>query len=94
MKIAPNDEDVNVEDIEQTPKISHSKRLKAVDIVLQYFEEQGASVMEALFLRRLRDEAVKHKSELLSFETCTRYLYPQDAVHIESSRLKTEDENK
>ncbi|GFV54032.1 hypothetical protein TNCV_2768251, partial [Trichonephila clavipes] len=30
--------------------------------------------------------------QLLSFETCTRRLYPRDTVHVEDSRLKTEDE--
>ncbi|GFT14435.1 hypothetical protein TNCV_4004111 [Trichonephila clavipes] len=33
-----NDEDVNFEDTLQTPKISHSEGLKAVEITLQYFE--------------------------------------------------------
>ncbi|GFX28395.1 hypothetical protein TNCV_1152041 [Trichonephila clavipes] len=32
--------------------------------------------------------------QLLSFETCTRHLQSQDTVHVDGSRLKTEDENK
>ncbi|GFT66405.1 hypothetical protein TNCV_3208461 [Trichonephila clavipes] len=58
-KIPENAEDVNVEDTEQTPKISHIEGPKAVETSLRYFE-QGASVMDLLFLRRLRDETAKH----------------------------------
>ncbi|GFT91451.1 hypothetical protein TNCV_4286061 [Trichonephila clavipes] len=52
-----NDEDVNVEDTKPTLKISHSEGIKAVETTLQYFAQQGASVMDLLFLRRLYDEA-------------------------------------
>ncbi|GFW79437.1 uncharacterized protein TNCV_3459071 [Trichonephila clavipes] len=37
--------------------------------------------------------AIRH-IQLLSFEICTRQLYPQDTVHVEGTCLKTEDENK
>ncbi|GFR09827.1 jerky protein homolog-like [Trichonephila clavata] len=58
-EISENDADIKVEDPVQTPKISHSEGLKAVETTLQYFEQQGASVMDLMFLRRLRDEAAK-----------------------------------
>ncbi|GFU73106.1 hypothetical protein TNCV_1353971 [Trichonephila clavipes] len=54
-----NDEDANFEETEQTPKTSHSERLKFVETALQYFEQQVVSVMDLLLLRRLRDEAAK-----------------------------------
>ncbi|GFU20825.1 hypothetical protein TNCV_5059591 [Trichonephila clavipes] len=53
--MSENDE-VYVEDIIHTPKISLSEGLKTAETELQYFEQQGASVMDLLFLRRLRDE--------------------------------------
>ncbi|GFS47286.1 hypothetical protein TNCV_4862611 [Trichonephila clavipes] len=56
-KMPENNEDVNVEDTIQTPKISHNERLKAVETSLQYFEQQGASVMDLLSLRCPYDEA-------------------------------------
>ncbi|GFS49703.1 hypothetical protein TNCV_4344171 [Trichonephila clavipes] len=37
-KMSENDEDINVEDTVQTPKISHNEGLKAVNPTLQYFE--------------------------------------------------------
>ncbi|GFV78217.1 hypothetical protein TNCV_1036851 [Trichonephila clavipes] len=46
---------VNVEDIVQIPKVSHCERLKAVKTTIQYFE-QGALVMDLIFLRLLHDE--------------------------------------
>ncbi|GFW50531.1 hypothetical protein TNCV_2888341 [Trichonephila clavipes] len=58
-----------VEDTHQIPKLSHSEGLKAVETTLSYFEQQGASVMDLLFLRRLRDEAAKHSME----ETIVRF---------------------
>ncbi|GFX99656.1 hypothetical protein TNCV_3053131 [Trichonephila clavipes] len=53
-----NDEDVNVGNTVQTPKISLSEELKDIETALQYFEQLIASVMDILFLR-LRDEAGK-----------------------------------
>ncbi|GFX58633.1 hypothetical protein TNCV_418121 [Trichonephila clavipes] len=55
------DEDVNVEDTLQTPKISLSERLKIVETALQYFEPQGVSIMDLMFHCRLRVEAEKHR---------------------------------
>ncbi|GFV73190.1 hypothetical protein TNCV_2374621 [Trichonephila clavipes] len=55
-----NDE-VRLEYTVQSPQLSYNEGLKAVEAILQYFEQQGASVMNSLFLRRLRDEAVKRK---------------------------------
>ncbi|GFX57236.1 hypothetical protein TNCV_2965151 [Trichonephila clavipes] len=74
-KIPENDEDINVVDTVQTPNISHRKGLKAVKTTLQYFEQPSASVIDLLYLRRLRNKAEKcrvqyerhtHKSILLS----------------------------
>ncbi|GFT28686.1 hypothetical protein TNCV_4832481 [Trichonephila clavipes] len=48
-QLMKNDEDINVEDIIQTSKISHSEELQA-QTALQYFELQGASAMNLLFL--------------------------------------------
>ncbi|XP_023231971.1 jerky protein homolog-like [Centruroides sculpturatus] len=73
-KMLENNEDVDVEDSTvQAPKISHSEGLKAVETALQYFEQQGASVMDLLFLRRLRDEAAKRRVQ------CRRQ---QDITHF------------
>lgn len=48
---------------EEQHKMSHSEGLKAVEGALQYFEQQGASPMDILFLRRLRDEAAKKRAQ-------------------------------
>ncbi|GFW99598.1 hypothetical protein TNCV_3418311 [Trichonephila clavipes] len=56
-KMPENDE----ADTIQTPDISQSEGLKAVEIALQYFE-QGVSVMDLVFLRHLRDEAAKRSA--------------------------------
>ncbi|GFV51115.1 hypothetical protein TNCV_4743921 [Trichonephila clavipes] len=53
--LSEND-DVDVEDIVQTPIIPHSEGLKAAETALRYFEQQGVSVIDLLFLR---DEAAK-----------------------------------
>ncbi|GFW95361.1 transposable element Tcb2 transposase [Trichonephila clavipes] len=58
-KMPENDEDVNSEGTVQTPKISHSEGLKPTETTLQYFEQQGASTMDLLFLRHLRNESAK-----------------------------------
>ncbi|GFV75462.1 hypothetical protein TNCV_1483081 [Trichonephila clavipes] len=50
-------EDVNFEETVKTSKTLHRKGLKAVKNAFQYFEPQGVSVMDLVFLRRLRDEA-------------------------------------
>ncbi|GFU24028.1 DUF4817 domain-containing protein [Trichonephila clavipes] len=55
-----NNEDVNVEDTVQTPKVSRSEGLKTVETVLQYFE-QSASVIDLMFFSRLSDEAAKRR---------------------------------
>lgn len=69
-----NDEDIDDEDITvQTPKISHSEGLKAVETALQYFEQQGASVMDLLFLRRLRDEAAKRRAQCEKQQDITHF---------------------
>ncbi|GFW31799.1 hypothetical protein TNCV_5039691 [Trichonephila clavipes] len=48
-KMQDNDENVKVEDALQTPRISHSETLKIVDTALQYFQQQGALMMDLLF---------------------------------------------
>ncbi|GFV80413.1 hypothetical protein TNCV_2149471 [Trichonephila clavipes] len=48
-----NYEEVNVEDTVQTPKVSFSEGVKAIETVIQFFEQQGASVMNSPFLHRL-----------------------------------------
>ncbi|GFU95776.1 hypothetical protein TNCV_697781 [Trichonephila clavipes] len=58
-KIPDNDEDLNIEDSVQTPKISHSEGLKVIETAFQHFERHEPSVMDIVFLRRLRDEATK-----------------------------------
>ncbi|GFV97121.1 hypothetical protein TNCV_3527061 [Trichonephila clavipes] len=67
----PENDDVNVEDTMQTPRISHNRRLKDVETSLQYFEQRGASVIGLMFLPRLRDEASKQSSvrKTLALET-------------------------
>ncbi|GFX73568.1 hypothetical protein TNCV_2342731 [Trichonephila clavipes] len=55
-KMPESAEDVTVENTVQTPKISHSEGLKAVETALYYLEQQGASIMD---FRRHRDEAAK-----------------------------------
>ncbi|GFV39924.1 hypothetical protein TNCV_1808361 [Trichonephila clavipes] len=57
-KMTENDEDVNVEDTLQTPKISRSEGLKSVETTLRYFE-QGAMITDLLFLHHLRNKATK-----------------------------------
>ncbi|GFV81599.1 hypothetical protein TNCV_1702561 [Trichonephila clavipes] len=52
-KMPGNDEDIEVEETVQTPNISHSERLRAVETTFQVFEQRGASVMDLLFLRRV-----------------------------------------
>ncbi|GFY08798.1 hypothetical protein TNCV_4659911 [Trichonephila clavipes] len=59
-KIPKNDENFNVEDSVHTHKISYSLGLKAVKTTVQYFKP-GASVMDLLFLRCLRDEEAKRR---------------------------------
>ncbi|GFW08555.1 hypothetical protein TNCV_2775771 [Trichonephila clavipes] len=61
-KIGKNDKDVNIEDTVQTLKGSHSEGLKVAD-PQQKFEQQGASVMDSPFLRRLCDEVAKRSTE-------------------------------
>ncbi|GFU25280.1 hypothetical protein TNCV_1739301 [Trichonephila clavipes] len=58
------DDDVNVEDTVQTPKISHSQELTAVEIALQYFEQQAAvlDISNCIFARH-RSLEVKLISE-------------------------------
>ncbi|GFV52110.1 hypothetical protein TNCV_1093271 [Trichonephila clavipes] len=60
-KMPENDETVNIEDSACTSNTSHSKRLKAVESAFQYFRQQGALVMNLLFVRHLRDEAAKRR---------------------------------
>ena len=73
-KMLKKDEDVDVEDSTvQAPKISHSEGLKAVETTLQYFEQQGASVLDLLFLRRLRDEAAKRRVQCGTQQDITHF---------------------
>ncbi|GFU95777.1 hypothetical protein TNCV_3646591, partial [Trichonephila clavipes] len=76
-KIPDNDEDLNIEDSVQTPKISHSEGLKVIETAFQHFERHEPSVMDIVFLRRLRDEATK-----------CRVLYGEDNTTLRIS-LKT-----
>ncbi|GFT24155.1 transposable element Tcb1 transposase [Trichonephila clavipes] len=46
----PENEDVNGEDTVQTPEILHSEDLKTVETTQHYFEQQGASIMDLVFL--------------------------------------------
>ncbi|GFU04276.1 hypothetical protein TNCV_863821 [Trichonephila clavipes] len=82
--MAKNDENVKAEDTVQTPKISHSEAPKAVKTTLQYFEKQGASVMNSLFLGHLHDEAAKSRSQ---------YGRQQDITRFFKKRLEPIDEN-
>ncbi|GFX76742.1 hypothetical protein TNCV_664491 [Trichonephila clavipes] len=60
-KMPENDEDVNAEDTIQPFKISHREGLKAIETHLQYLILQSAPVMDLMFLRRIREEAVKRR---------------------------------
>ncbi|GFU59541.1 putative RNA-directed DNA polymerase from transposon BS [Trichonephila clavipes] len=63
-KLSESDGDVNVGDTVQIPKTSHSERLLR--------KQHGMSVIDLFFLRRLRDESVKHRVQ------CER----QDITHF------------
>ncbi|GFV78375.1 uncharacterized protein TNCV_95321 [Trichonephila clavipes] len=56
-KMPKKDEDVYVANTTQTHKISNSEGLKAIEIILQYFEQQSASVMDLLFFCRFSVKA-------------------------------------
>lgn len=58
-----NDEDKEPEEEENASKISHSDGLTAIKSSLRYFEEQGASAGDLLFLRRLCDQAQRNRNE-------------------------------
>ncbi|PRD19575.1 UNVERIFIED_CONTAM: hypothetical protein NCL1_56969, partial [Trichonephila clavipes] len=47
-KMLENGEDINIEDAAETPKTSHSEGLGAVKTALQYFDQQGVSIMDLL----------------------------------------------
>ncbi|GFX57966.1 hypothetical protein TNCV_3069331 [Trichonephila clavipes] len=72
-KTLENEEDVNAKNIVQIPKILHSERLKVVETVIQYFEQQGASVMDLLYLRRLREEAAKRRMQYGKHQNITHF---------------------
>ncbi|GFV05849.1 hypothetical protein TNCV_5035881 [Trichonephila clavipes] len=59
-----------------------------------YEEDFFNNLYETIIANGKREEELQRAEKLLSFETCIRHLYPQDTVHVESSRLKAEDENK
>ena len=44
-------------------KMTHSEGLQAAEGMLRYLEEHGASAMDILVLRRLRDEAARRRNE-------------------------------
>ncbi|GFY24194.1 uncharacterized protein TNCV_1012471 [Trichonephila clavipes] len=67
-KMSENNEDVNVENTVQTSRISHREReTKDCQNPPRLFK-QGASVMDLLFFRRLRDEASKRTMYALLVE--------------------------
>ncbi|GFX17873.1 hypothetical protein TNCV_2293211 [Trichonephila clavipes] len=62
--MAENAKDAIFEYTLQIPKISHSEGLQTFEKALQYFE-QGPSVRDFLFLRRLRVEAAERIVQFL-----------------------------
>ncbi|GFX33520.1 hypothetical protein TNCV_1931871 [Trichonephila clavipes] len=75
-RMVENYEDINVEETVQTPKISHSEGLKAVEAILQYFE-QGASVMD---LRFLYHKAAKHRVRYGGQHDITHFFLKKSAI--------------
>ena len=66
-------EDEEMEDNGKVKKMTHSEGLKAAEGMLRYLEEQGASAMDILFLRRLRDEAARRRNECERQSSITRF---------------------
>ncbi|GFX83162.1 hypothetical protein TNCV_4987561 [Trichonephila clavipes] len=62
-----NGEDVNVEDAAHTHEISYLEGLNTVETHLQNFEQQGASVMDLLFLRRRCDGIANRRGTIESY---------------------------
>ena len=56
-------EEEEEEDHRQERKVSHSEAVKFIEGTLQYLEQQNATGMEILFLRRLRDQAARRRVE-------------------------------
>ena len=63
MKDEEESEDDEVEDAGKVKKMTHSEGLKAAEEMLRYFEEQGASAMDILFLHRLCDTAARRRNK-------------------------------
>ena len=53
----------SIENCQQQEKMSHSEGVKAFEGALRYFEQQGPSAMDIIFLRRFRDEAARRRAE-------------------------------
>lgn len=67
-----------MEDDGKVEKMSHSEGLKAVEGALCYFEQQGASAMDILFLRRLRDEAARRRTQCEKQLSITSFFSKKD----------------
>ena len=56
-------EEDDIQNSQQQEKMSHTEGVKAVKGALRYFEQQGASAMDIIFLHWLHDEATRRRTE-------------------------------